>query len=299
MLRSISLGDQDFYNSPYLFGVNQGMSLLGHWHTTMNIRNNIDTIARRFDDMQPDIIWLHMPFWAPSGSPQQPHLNNLFKRWHQRGAKIVMHDGDVKAATRYPVDLSRMVDLAVCNHKNDRSAWKIDTMHWPYWAFNQKEIAKPRDDLRCELVFTGTMSNDATYRERTELIKNVSKRVKVKVISPNLGSPNSLMLTADVAASADSVLGFGRPEAKDWTDVRVYQYPGAGGVLIHDDAAKVLTPYKHFVPYKKGDVDTIVKAVETAKRDGNKIRQAAFEFIQEHHSSTARVTEVLKRLKLA
>ena len=107
------------------------------------------------------------------------------------------------------------------------------------------------------------------------------------------------MITATVAASASSVLGFGRPDAKDWTDVRVFQYPGAGGILIHDDAAKVLTPYKHYIPYERGDVDSIVKAVEIAKREGNKIRQQAFDFIQEHHSSTARVTQVLKRLKLA
>ena len=94
-LRSLLIGDVDFYPSEYAFLVAQGMTLLGHWHTTMNLRWDWGVIAKRVREMQPDIVWAHMPFWPPP-----PHtakeMYYFFSDLRAGGCKVVMHDGDAR-----------------------------------------------------------------------------------------------------------------------------------------------------------------------------------------------------------
>ena len=135
-LRSLLIGDADFYFSPYILGIADAMPRLGHAHTTVNIRQPLGVIAKRIEDVRPDIIWTHMWAWAPAEAPPREQLIPLSEQWAKRGAKIVIHDADAKSPTRYPHDISTWCALALVNHAYDRSAWKVPTLHWPYFAFS-------------------------------------------------------------------------------------------------------------------------------------------------------------------
>lgn len=297
-LRSLMIGDCSHYLSPYIAGVQQGMERLGHWHSAIDIRSPIEAIEKRIADLRPDLIWTHMLLWPPVGSPPVDQLVSAMARAERRGAKIVIHDGDCKPATRFPRPLP-WCSLALLNHAHDRSAWQVPTLRWPYFAFAQDKIADHDPRLACGLLFAGTVGASPVYSARTKFLDAIRQRgVELKI--PEDG--NTLFRTAEIAASADAVLGFGRPDARGWVDTRVFQYPGAGGILIHDDVAGYLEPGVHFLSYPSGDADGVVGALRKLRAmtaaERRAMRERAFAFVQQHHSSVARVAEVLRFLRL-
>lgn len=306
-LRSLLVGDVDYYPSELIFGINQGMSLLGHWHATVNIRNHIDTIAHRAAQMQPDIIWGHMLLWSP-GSDREPNrtadILALCEKWRKRGTKILLHDGDARRETRFKANISSAIDIVLCNHTADRSVWGIRQVRWPYFAFVQREMAEPVDELRCLLAFAGRLHDSGIYANRTALVLALRKRLgdRFKVF-PTDALPHTLMHTPELAASATAVLGYGRPEAPGWLDVRLFQYPGAGGILLYDDverADEFLSPGRHFIEYKRNNVDSVLRALDEAGSVHNiAMRERAFRWVQTTHTSAHRVAQALREVGLA
>jgi len=300
-LRSALIGDCDFYCSEVIFGVGQALALAGAWHTTINIRQDIGTIAKRLREMDPDICWTHMLLWSPGsqGTSKTTDLLCLLSDWRaKRGTKVFLHDGDARGETRFPTDISPAVDLALCNHTADRSAWKIPQLHWPYFAFYQKEIAQPVPEYTCDLAFAGRLDGGPMYQARTELVYGLQDKLGARMKVFPGGDQHTLFRTPELAASAGAILGYGRPERNGWLDVRVLQYPGAGGVLLHDDVGGLLEPGVHYVPYQSGQRDSVLEALAIAKETGPAIRAAAFTFVQEHHSATARVRTALAAVGL-
>lgn len=299
-MKSLMLGDVDHYVSPYMRGVKQAMALLGHVHAEVSIRLPAKVIDQRLRLWQPDIIWTHMLLWAPQGSAHVNHLIAVIEAASARGALVVLHDGDAKPATRYPRDISGWCDLALVNHAYYRSEWRVPTLRWPYFAPAQAAIAAPVESLRCGLFFAGTIGAGATYAARSKLLGTVGAR-GVNVCTPVAGT-NTLDRTSEIAASADAVLGFGRPDVPGWVDTRVFQYPGAGGILLHDDVQGYLEPWVHFVPYQSGSADSIVEALARLRSIGDEarrdLRRRAFAHVQKHHSSVVRVRQVLAQLEL-
>jgi hypothetical protein len=300
-MRSLMLGDCDHYISPYMRGVAQAMKRLGHEHAEVSIRLPAKTIEQRLRLCKPDLVWTHMLLWAPPSSPPVDHLVDIVSEASYRGAHVVIHDGDAKPSTRYPHDLSYWCDLALVNHAFDRSAWCVPTLRWPYFAATQETIAEAVPELRCELFFAGNVGSGPVYAARSALLASIADRgVDVQV---PLAGVNTLDRTAEIAASADAVLGFGRPEVPGWVDTRVFQYPGAGGILLHDDVQGYLEPWEHFVPYESGNADSVVDALRRLRRlsdcDHYDLRARAFMYVQTHHSSVARVRQVLERLEVS
>jgi hypothetical protein len=299
-LRSLTLGDTDHYLSPYIFGVAQGMARLGHWHSSVSLRQPANVIEQRITDVRPDVLWTHMLLWPPPGSPGVERLVAIVERAAKRGAKVVIHDGDYKPATRHPHDISRWCALALCNHTFDRSAWNVRTLRWPYFAFAQECIASASPQLGCELFFAGSIGRDPVYSARSRLLDQVrSAGVRLRLGDDG----NTLFRTAEIAASADAVLGFGRPGSTGWVDTRVFQYPGAGAILLHDDVAGFLVPGEHYIPYQSGSAESIAEALARLRAmsiaDRLALRRRAFEYVQTRHSSTSRVHEVLISLGVA
>lgn len=303
-LRSVLIGDVDYYPSEYAFGVNQAMTRAGHWHTTVNIRADLETIVRRVEQMQPDVIWGHMLLWAPGPNKTVDLLCALDAWRHRWGTKVFLHDGDARDETRFAGDISPAVDVALCNHKADRSVWKVQQLHWPYFAFDQAEMALPDPTFKCELAFAGRLDTGPLYLKRTELVLKLKQALGERMhIYPSPAVPHTLFLTPVLAASAGAVLGFGRPERNGWLDVRVFQYPGAGGVLLHDDVGGFLEDGTHYMSYHSGDVMSVLNAVSWLKgvrmqHGENPIRDHAFRHVQAHHSATARVREALAAVGL-
>ena len=294
------IGDCAHYASPYMRGVKQAMEILGHQHAEISIRSKAREIEQRLRLWQPDIVWTHMLLWPPNGAPHVAHLVQLMTDAAKRGAKIIIHDGDAKPACRHPHDISAWCSLALVNHDYDRAAWNVPMLRWPYFANVQREIAQPVQALRCELFFAGMLTGGPIYGSRTALVEQLRTRgVDVRMPKP---SDNTIDRTPEIAASATAVLGFGRPTVPGWVDTRVFQYPGAGGILLHDDVQGYLEPWVHYVPYASGNADSAVDALERLRalsvHGRQAIRAAAFRHVQQHHSSVARVRQVLDWLEM-
>jgi len=299
--RSLMLGDCKHYASPYMRGIAQAMKLLGYQHAEVSIRTPARTIEQRVRMWKPDVIWTHMLLWPPLGSPPVHELIAIVEAAARRGARVVIHDGDAKPATRYTRNISAWCRLALVNHAYDRSAWGVPLLRWPYFAQAQGRIAAAADAARCELFFAGTVANGATYSARSALLEAIRARgVDLRIPA---ATQNTLDRTPEIAASANAVLGFGRPDVPGWVDTRVFQYPGAGGILLHDDVQGYLEPWAHFVPYRSGDPDSVVDALERLRAmtgaERLTLRQRAFAYVQERHSSVARAHQVLRQLEAA
>lgn len=297
-IRSLMLGDCDHYQSPYMRGVAQAMKLLGCQHAEISIRSPARVIEQRIRLWKPTLIWTHMLLWPPAGSPPVADLLTIIQGAARRGARIVIHDGDAKQRTRYPLNISSWCSLALVNHGHDRSAWGVKVLRWPYFAMAQKEIAPVVPGLRCELFFAGTVGREPVYAARSALLEAIRAH-GVKLQMPPRGE-NTIDRTPEIAASADAVLGFGRPEILGWVDTRVFQYPGAGGILLHDDVQGYLEPGVHFVSYHSGSAESVVAALgklqAMSEAERMALRLSAFSYVQEHHSSVSRVRQVLGAL---
>lgn len=296
-LRSLMIGDTDHYFSPYTHAVAQGVFKLGHWHSQVSIRQDISTIDRRICDVRPDVIWTHMLLWAPVGSPPVERLIEVCRKARRQwGSRIVIHDGDYKPTPRRGHDLSDWCALALCNHKFDRTCWQVPVLYWPYCAFSQNAIAHPSWPPR-DLFFAGNLGSDPVYADRTRLVEGVRAILGDKLRVQRTEDGNTLFRTAEVAVACRAVLGFGRPGTSGWVDTRVFQYPGAGAILIHDDAGGFLTPGEHYLPYVSGSAesaaDTFRHVEMMSEADQWSLRERAYAYVQEHHSSVARVRQVL------
>lgn len=298
-LRSLMLGDCDHYVSPYMTGVAGACARLGVAHAQVSIRSSVDEIARAVREHRPDVLWTHMLLWAPEGSPPVGDLVGLMEWAAEHGARVVVHDGDYKERCRHPEDISSWCALALLNHGFDRAPWGVQTLWWPYFALDQSEIAAPDPRWSCELFFAGVVGPGPVYAARTAFLGKLRSR-GVRLRMPAGADGNTLLSTPVIAASADAVLGFGRPGVRGWVDTRVTQYPGAGGVLVHDDAGGLLEPWTHYVPYRSGNPDSVAEALARLRAmsdaERRSLRERAHAFVQERHSASARVRQVLNTL---
>ncbi len=218
--------------------------------------------------------------------------------WKRRGTAIYLHDGDPKPERKTEIDVGSVFSIALLNRTVlDGVAWGIPALQWPYAAMTQKEIASLRTEWACDLLFAGILRPDEShYGERTSLVFRLHQLFgpRMRIVSPGAGDPNNRMLVADVAASAGAVLGLARPEVPGWIDTRVFQYPGAGGVLIHDNAGAFLEADVHYLQFDRNNaVDSICRSVERAQKEGPALRERAFRHVQAHHTWVQRVEVAL------
>ncbi len=292
------------YLSAYVLGVGQAMGLRGDWHRLVSLWDGRDSIAKQIAEMAPDVIWTHMACWPPEGSTPVEQVAEVLAYWKRRGAVVFLHDGDPRDRTiPTAVDVPACFTRGLLNRSVDESNpwWGIEAIRWPYAAMAQREMVQPTADLDCDLLFAGLLRREeekgGLYGERTALVHELQRRLwpRMQIVSPGGGDVNNRMHVADVAARVGAVLGFGRPDVPGWIDTRVFQWPGAGAVLIHDDTGGVLEDGVHFLRFSRKDgVDGVLRAVERAKTDGAAIRARAFAHIQAHHTWCNRVDEALE-----
>lgn len=294
-LRSVWLGNPR-YASVYGLGVAQAMGLLGHWHRSVSIFDDAASVAKQIAEMAPDVIWTHMALWPPDGALRAEVIAEIVARWHRKGKAVYLHDGDPRER-EVTVDVGSAFGIALINRSvEDGGYWGgITSLRWPYAAMVQKEIAPPRSEWVCDLLFAGHLRRDPLYGPRTELVFDLQRRLGPKMRIVVAGDDgNNRMLVADVAPSAGAVLGLARPEVPGWIDTRVFQYPGAGGVLIHDDAGEFLAPGEHYVRFDRaGGADAVLPALARARVEGPAIRERAFLHVQAHHTWLNRVETAL------
>lgn len=278
------------------------MGLLGHWHRYVSVFDDAGSIEKQVDEMRPDVIWTHTTLWPPPGAlagEEHPaaRFAAILGRWKRRGTAVFLHDGDPKPIRNVDIDIGSAYSIALVNRCVLRGdGWAaLPSIQWPYAAMVQREIGEPHSEWACDLLFAGHLRSDDFYGARTSYVFTLQQHLgsRMRIVSPGGGDANNRMLVAEVAPSANAVLGFGRPEVRGWIDTRVFQYPGSGGILIHDDAGDFLEPNVHYLCVERGDVAGVLAAVERAKVDGPAMRERAFAHIQKHHTWVHRVEVAL------
>lgn len=297
-IRSVMLCNPRYLSS-YVLGVGQAMHLLGYWHRVVSIFDDAASVAQQIAEMQPDVIWTHMALWPPPGALKAEQIAEMLGRWKRCGTAVYLHDGDPKPDRQTEVDVGSAFSIALINRAlPDDTAFGIPAIRWPYAAMVQREIADPMSEWVCDLLFAGILRADEShYGERTSLVYRLHQLMgpRMRIVTAHGGDVNNRMLVADVAASAGSVLGLSRPDVPGWIDTRAFQYPGAGGVLIHDDAGDFLEPDVHYLRFDRdGGAESVTQCVERAKKEGPGIRERAFRHIQHHHTWIQRVDVALQ-----
>jgi hypothetical protein len=189
--------------------------------------------------------------------------------------------------------------LALVNHGYDRSAWGVPTLRWPYFAPAQDEIAAPVD--RCAASSSSPApSGGGIYAARSALLEAIRAR-GVAMQQPDAGD-NTLDRTAEIAASADAVLGFGRPRSRAGCDTRVFSTPAPAGSSCTTTCRATSSHGCTTCPTSRANVLRRRGAGAAAHDVGGGADGAppsAFSHVQEHHSSVARVRQVLAALGAA
>lgn len=86
-----------------------------------------------------------------------------------------------------------------------------------------------------------------------------------------------------------------------WSN-RIYETLGRGGFLIHpmiEGLEKEYEPYKHFIPFKYGDIESLHEKIDyylAHPEERKKIANAAFEHTKQKHTVKHRCEELLKHI---
>jgi hypothetical protein len=159
-------------------------------------------------------------------------------------------------------------------------------------------LAEPDPKYDYELVFLGSPNPSFPYRQRTMQFLEERYGEKFKW----LGKENTYEVRGDelnkLYASAKIIIGDSMYSPHYWSN-RIYETLGRGAFLIHpliEGLEQEFTPYKHFIPYTWNDYEGLAEKIDfyldnQALRE--KIRKAAFKFVQDHYLFDHRVQELI------
>ncbi len=304
-MRIATLGDYHKYFSYFLYGTMEGSIRAGHWFRPIPLFHiPLTLVEEQIDFFRPEIMFAHCIF------NRKPHKRDdvfdMLRRIRKKyGTKICYHMGDARSEPRYPHDISEIVDLCLVNNTGKleewSNLWNVPTLHWPYAALYQKEIAPVDERYRANIVFTGSLGGNEHHAPRTLFIKELQQSgLDIRTYpDPELG--NSRFQTDLVAASSDAVLGFQMGgNIEGYVDVRPYQYIGAGALYFQDKHPNIDAFFKdgvHYVGYERDNATDLIKKINWYRGmpdEAMKIRQTGFEYCQRHHSTHARVEAVIQ-----
>lgn len=304
-LRIACLGDYDNYYSYFNYGVMEGAIRNGAWFRPISFfSNSISDIEKQINWFKPHILFCHMIF------NKRPHKREdvfeMLYKLKKSGVFIVYHAGDARHTPRYTENISDFIDIGIINHlfiEKYSSYWKVPCYRWPYMCLYQDCIVDPVDLYKCDIAFTGGISNDplSVHYGRTKFIQEL-KDIKLDVaIFPNEKIGNTRFQTAELSASARAILGMQMVnDLPGYIDVRPFQYIGAGGLYFHDYSDSIkeyFEPKVHYLEYDKEDLVSFFSLfgyyVFKKPQEGRKIREAGFRYCQRFHSTKERVKFII------
>tara|TARA_Y100000310_G_C20617074_1_gene781197 strand:+ start:56 stop:1033 length:978 start_codon:yes stop_codon:yes gene_type:complete len=303
-IRIATLGDWGRYFSYFLAGTQEGTILNGCLFRPIDIRIDPSMIRNCIKEFRPDIMFCHCIF--NNDIPREKIFEILADTRKGIGTKIFYHMGDYRTEPRYPHNIQHIIDGGLVNHHGPTlnkfsKIWCIPTYYWPYGCFYQKEIAGVNEEFAHPLVFTGRLKLGGVHNQRTIFIDQIKKkRLKIKIY-PNEKYPDTKLLTPEIAASSEAVLGVCTGyDRYGYIDVRPFQYPGAGAFLLqryYKGMEKVFKQREHMVWFDNDNPDNFVEIYNewiNHSEYTKVVRQQGFTFCQKHHSMKRRVEDVIK-----
>ena len=304
-LRIAGLGDYDNYLSYFTYGIMEGSIRAGHMFRPVPFFNTtLDTVYEQIIWFKPHILLCHMIFGCSHYYEQDRVLSMLFNLRKKHNIFIVYHAGDARLNPRYRGDISDFVDLGLLNQDNCAyysGIWKIPVIRWPYMCLYQEQMAEPVSMFRCRVAFTGEMGG-GVHKERTDFVRKLqSSGIDVKIF-PTPESGNTRFQTAELAASADTVLGMQMERSlRGYLDVRPFQYIGAGAVYLHDSCIQMRESFEkdiHYFEYNKDDIKSIYDIFDSISKYpelSSIIRHEGFKYCQEKHSTKQRIEQIVNK----
>lgn len=306
-LRIALIGNTVREYSAFVTGVREGIIRLGHRYRGIDFRSmSPEQTWHLLKEFKPDYVFTHMILNASIGKTPQT-LDVLAKIRGETGAKIIHTMQDARRTSRYPHDISDSVDMGLLNQteclEDFEKTWGIPCHYWPYATLYQRAMAEPDPALeRFEFVYTGNMNNNL-YKERTDFVNAVRKRIKLFVFKTQEDG-DKRALTAELAATAKAVFGMGlQYDIDGYIDVRPFQYCGAGALLIthnYKGMEKVFENGKHLVAFEGYDVDNVVQLYSHYRENAEKadrIRRTGFEYVQRCHNWEVRVQDAIDTIE--
>jgi len=299
LYRFVILGNVQNYYSYFLYGALEGAIHCGAWAKTVQlVGRSVKDIRDEIDFMKPHFILCHMIF----GPLRYEILEMLYNFRKKFGTRVVYHMGDAREVPRYPKPIDDFVDLALVNNGiGDKFSdiWKVPCIHWPYMALYQKDIADFDPRYSCKMAFTGELSGGEHHGPRTKFIQQLKNKIDIKVF-PTKETGNTRFQTAELATSADSILGMQMgTNIPLYLDVRPAQYIGAGALYFHDKCVAMDTFFQdkvHYISYERNNAMDLKEKHNyyiNNKELSNKIRKQGFEFGQKYHSTKIRVKAII------
>jgi len=279
--------------------VYEGFTLNDHNVFGLNYKkSSIDMIRKWVLDNKIDVVFTHLTFH--NHKPIDDILG-LFEELRSSDIKIIHTLQDARTEPRYNGDISFAFDMAfISQYKNVekfQKRWKVPVHYWPYssMTYNKMGVYKKELDFKMP-VFPG---NPVSHTDRRDFVRKLQNTMPIKIIYTK--SPQDVRnKTLDFCASNDCILSLSTRYGLNvgYSDVRPWQYGGAGGILIcrpHDLQEKLIPEdlYFTFNSYNNLGVEQVKKLYDKINNmteiDKTKMRENIFNFIQKYHSSRVRM----------
>lgn len=306
--RVVGLGNYIDYYSYFLYGIMEGTVQNNHLFRSVPLfGQSLTQVKQQVLWFKPHLILCHMIF------NKQPHnmstVFEMLRDFRKHGIKIGYHAGDARPQPRYSGRIDHLVDFALCNHnlmESYSNIWKIPCYYWPYQCLSQPD-ADFVDQVKIfkkQLVFTGSLQSNVHHAPRAAFINKLKSKMDIAVY-PTPESGNTRFRTAEVAASANGVLGFQMGlDIPGYIDVRPWQYIGAGALYFHDSHGNIERFFRnkvHYLSFKRDDVNDFLRTydyyVNQFPEKAMEIKRQGLEYGQKYHSSKERMAAVFSMLE--
>lgn len=288
--------------------LSQGLKLNGHEVVGFDYKSHsIEQIRDFLFDYKPDILFTHLTM---HGHHDKFTMMEVFDNLRSLFGTIIIHTlSDARTEPRYSGDISHAFDMAlISTYKNInkfQKYWNIPIHYWPYSSLTYNSRGKYKKELDFgKPVFPG---NPGSHKDRANFIQKLQSNMDVKVIKTK-SKDDIRGRTLDFSASNPCVLCLStRYEMNNgFTDVRKYQFGGAGAIMIcrpHDIASKIIPDnlWFPFYSYDNRGVEQVKEYWDKIKKMGdnekNKMKQKVFDFIQKYHSSKVRMQQTIELIE--
>jgi len=307
-MKAVILGNTNLGYSWFVLTFTQGLMLNGVDVRHIDYKSTpLQQIKNKLIDFKPDMIFTHLSFHNHIHPTDR--VLNFFKDIKKHiDVKVIHTCNDARTKDRYMGDISGAFDIALVGSypllMNCEKVFNVPVFFCPYSSLTYDKMADFAPDLAFKNpVFTGSPGAHRTgwADNRAGFIEALQKVMPIKIFKTQSGQ-DLRSRTPELSVSAKCILGLCVGyEIPGYMDVRPFQYLGTGAFMIMRkfNGMDEFIPDDLYVPFYNYDEPQYVKKLwERYKdKDTTEIRENAFNYIQQHHSSMVRIKAVLNIIK--
>ena len=303
-MKIVILGNTNLGYSWFVLTVRDGMLQNGHDVIEIDYKTTpLGSIKNILISQKADYVFTHLTFHQQINPAES--ILQLYEDVNKSvGTKFIHTLNDARHEPRYSGNISNAIYAAFVGQTHNlnkfKGYWGVPTFFWPYSSLTYDKMAEPAPDLMFnEAVFTGSVG---AHQDRQQFINKLMKIMPVKIFQTQ--SSNDIRhRTPELSVSAKSILGLCTMHRglKHYIDVRMFQYGGAGAVLIARkfDGIDDIIPDDLYYSFDSYDNPEYVKELweRSCFEDTWPMRENIFNFMQTHHSAKVRMKETIDVLE--